>query len=197
MHEDFKLNVWDIGGQKSIRPYWRNYFDQTDALIYVIDSADRRRMDEVTAQSERLHSWCWWFSGTWPFVVFGTNIENIQTKNYLVWYSLACCGAIDGVLCSLAWKLTAHISYVRQVVIQTLGNFVILHISTRLVSRPRRGKWPRATVDVWRPEEAKHIIIESPINKPRKNHFPCCRRDLLCASLTALSDHAGNRPELS
>lgn len=47
MHEDFKLNVWDIGGQKSIRPYWRNYFDQTDALIYVIDSADRRRMDEV------------------------------------------------------------------------------------------------------------------------------------------------------
>ena len=35
MHEGFKLNVWDIGGQKSIRPYWRNYFDQTDALVYV------------------------------------------------------------------------------------------------------------------------------------------------------------------
>ena len=51
MHEDFKLNVWDIGGQKSIRPYWRNYFDQTDALIYVIDSADRRRMDEVRPQT--------------------------------------------------------------------------------------------------------------------------------------------------
>lgn len=47
MHDDFKLNVWDIGGQKSIRPYWRNYFDQTDALLYVIDSADKRRMDEV------------------------------------------------------------------------------------------------------------------------------------------------------
>jgi ADP-ribosylation factor-like protein 3 len=46
-HGDFKLNVWDIGGQKSIRPYWRNYFDQTDALIYVIDSADRRRMEET------------------------------------------------------------------------------------------------------------------------------------------------------
>ena len=26
-----KLNVWDIGGQKSIRPYWSNYFDNTDA----------------------------------------------------------------------------------------------------------------------------------------------------------------------
>jgi GTPase SAR1 family protein len=34
MHDEFKLNVWDIGGQKSIRPYWRNYFDQTDALVH-------------------------------------------------------------------------------------------------------------------------------------------------------------------
>eukprot|EP00339_Tiarina_fusa_P023742 CAMPEP_0117046282 /NCGR_PEP_ID=MMETSP0472-20121206/32005_1 /TAXON_ID=693140 ORGANISM="Tiarina fusus, Strain LIS" /NCGR_SAMPLE_ID=MMETSP0472 /ASSEMBLY_ACC=CAM_ASM_000603 /LENGTH=170 /DNA_ID=CAMNT_0004758581 /DNA_START=5 /DNA_END=514 /DNA_ORIENTATION=+ len=50
VHEGFKLNVWDIGGQKSIRPYWRNYFDSTDALVYVIDSADRRRLDETGAE---------------------------------------------------------------------------------------------------------------------------------------------------
>jgi len=43
----FKLNVWDIGGQKSIRPYWRNYYDGTDALIYVIDSTDHKRMEET------------------------------------------------------------------------------------------------------------------------------------------------------
>jgi len=42
----FKLNVWDIGGQKSIRPYWRNYYEGTDALIYVIDSSDEKRMEE-------------------------------------------------------------------------------------------------------------------------------------------------------
>ena len=53
-HGDFKLNVWDIGGQKSIRPYWRNYFDQTDALIYVIDSADRRRMEETGVELGQL-----------------------------------------------------------------------------------------------------------------------------------------------
>ena len=29
----FKLNVWDIGGQKSIRPYWQNYFENTDAMV--------------------------------------------------------------------------------------------------------------------------------------------------------------------
>jgi len=54
MHEGFKLNVWDIGGQKSIRPYWRNYFDQTDALIYVIDSADKRRMEETGVELQQL-----------------------------------------------------------------------------------------------------------------------------------------------
>lgn len=48
------LNVWDIGGQKSIRPYWRNYFENTDVLIYVIDSADRARLDEAGNQLAEL-----------------------------------------------------------------------------------------------------------------------------------------------
>ncbi|KAK4821180.1 hypothetical protein QYF61_014667 [Mycteria americana] len=45
--QGFKLNVWDIGGQRKIRPYWRNYFENTDILIYVIDSADRKRFEET------------------------------------------------------------------------------------------------------------------------------------------------------
>lgn len=48
--EGFKLNVWDIGGQKAIRPYWRNYYDNTDALIWVIDSADRKRVEETLVE---------------------------------------------------------------------------------------------------------------------------------------------------
>ncbi|KAL7750434.1 ADP-ribosylation factor protein 3 [Sorochytrium milnesiophthora] len=43
----FKMNVWDIGGQKVIRPYWKNYFESTDVLIYVIDSSDKRRLEET------------------------------------------------------------------------------------------------------------------------------------------------------
>ena len=35
-----KLNVWDIGGQKTIRPYWRNASENTEALIYVVDAAE-------------------------------------------------------------------------------------------------------------------------------------------------------------
>ncbi|XP_055792322.1 ADP-ribosylation factor-like protein 3 isoform X2 [Salvelinus fontinalis] len=45
--QGFKLNVWDIGGQRKIRPYWRNYFENTDVLIYVIDSSDRKRFEET------------------------------------------------------------------------------------------------------------------------------------------------------
>lgn len=33
------LNLWDIGGQRSIRAYWRNYYEQTDGLVWVIDSS--------------------------------------------------------------------------------------------------------------------------------------------------------------
>ncbi|MGH0157659.1 UNVERIFIED_CONTAM: hypothetical protein FKN15_057323 [Acipenser sinensis] len=45
--QGFKLNVWDIGGQRKIRPYWKNYFENTDVLIYVIDSTDRKRFEET------------------------------------------------------------------------------------------------------------------------------------------------------
>ena len=41
---DYSLNVWDVGGQKTLRAYWRNYYEATDGLIWVVDSADSRRM---------------------------------------------------------------------------------------------------------------------------------------------------------
>ena len=44
-YRSFKLNVWDVGGQQTIRSYWRNYYEQTDGLMFVIDSADQRRME--------------------------------------------------------------------------------------------------------------------------------------------------------
>ncbi|XP_063232942.1 ADP-ribosylation factor-like protein 3 [Bacillus rossius redtenbacheri] len=52
--EGFKLNVWDIGGQRKIRPYWKNYLENTDVLIYVVDSADLGRLDETGEELEEL-----------------------------------------------------------------------------------------------------------------------------------------------
>jgi len=39
-----EFTVWDVGGQEKLRPLWRHYFTNTDALIYVVDSADRDRI---------------------------------------------------------------------------------------------------------------------------------------------------------
>ncbi|KAI0986413.1 hypothetical protein GJ496_006681 [Pomphorhynchus laevis] len=44
--DGLKLNIWDIGGQKSLRPYWSNYFDETDGIVYVVDSTDVNRIGE-------------------------------------------------------------------------------------------------------------------------------------------------------
>lgn len=41
---NLQLQVWDLGGQTSIRPYWRCYYSNTDAIIYVVDSADKDRI---------------------------------------------------------------------------------------------------------------------------------------------------------
>ncbi|EFJ45157.1 small Arf-related GTPase [Volvox carteri f. nagariensis] len=49
----YKLNIWDIGGQKTLRPYWRNYYEKTDALIWVVDSADLARLNDCR---EELHN---------------------------------------------------------------------------------------------------------------------------------------------
>merc|ERR1739848_471735 len=54
VHEGFKLNVWDIGGQKTIRAYWSNYFEQADALVYVVDSSDQRRLEESSEELQTL-----------------------------------------------------------------------------------------------------------------------------------------------
>lgn len=43
--EECRVALWDVGGQATIRTFWRNYFDATEALIWVVDSADRLRID--------------------------------------------------------------------------------------------------------------------------------------------------------
>ena len=49
-YNGYLLNIWDVGGQKSIRPFWRNYFESTDGIIWVIDSVDKYRLEECKLQ---------------------------------------------------------------------------------------------------------------------------------------------------
>lgn len=45
-----KINFWDVGGQKSIRSYWRNYFESTDGIVWVVDAADDGRFLQSQAE---------------------------------------------------------------------------------------------------------------------------------------------------
>ncbi|KAJ7514871.1 hypothetical protein O6H91_23G064100 [Diphasiastrum complanatum] len=45
-YKRYRLNIWDVGGQKTLRSYWRNYYEQTDGLVWVVDSSDLRRLED-------------------------------------------------------------------------------------------------------------------------------------------------------
>ena len=49
----FRAQVWDLGGQTSIRPYWRCYYPNTQAIIYVVDSSDTER---IGTSAEEFHA---------------------------------------------------------------------------------------------------------------------------------------------
>ncbi|KAL4435158.1 hypothetical protein ABPG74_003651 [Tetrahymena malaccensis] len=53
-HKNVKLKVWDLGGQKSIREVWDQYFLESDAVIYVVDSTDKSKEDESMEEFQKL-----------------------------------------------------------------------------------------------------------------------------------------------
>ena len=48
--KNVSFTVWDVGGQDKIRPLWRHYFNGTDGLIFIIDSADKERFPEAKSE---------------------------------------------------------------------------------------------------------------------------------------------------
>ncbi|XP_025111055.1 ADP-ribosylation factor-related protein 1-like [Pomacea canaliculata] len=41
-----RLNFWDLGGQEELQSLWDKYYAETHAVIYVVDSSDRDRIEE-------------------------------------------------------------------------------------------------------------------------------------------------------
>jgi GTPase SAR1 family protein len=46
-YENINFQMWDVGGQSSIRRYWKGYYPKTKAVVFVIDSNDRDRINIV------------------------------------------------------------------------------------------------------------------------------------------------------
>ena len=53
-YKNISFTVWDVGGQDKIRPLWRHYFQNTEGLIFVVDSNDRERIAEARDELNRM-----------------------------------------------------------------------------------------------------------------------------------------------
>jgi ADP-ribosylation factor 1/2 len=55
-YKNLKFTVWDVGGQDKLRPLWRHYFQNTNGLIFVIDSNDRERIPNARDELHKMMS---------------------------------------------------------------------------------------------------------------------------------------------
>ncbi len=46
------VTVWDIGGQAKMREHWEGYHQDAAAVVFVVDSADRKRLEEARRELE-------------------------------------------------------------------------------------------------------------------------------------------------
>uniref|UniRef100_A0A663DML6 ADP ribosylation factor 5 n=1 Tax=Aquila chrysaetos chrysaetos TaxID=223781 RepID=A0A663DML6_AQUCH len=53
-YKNICFTVWDVGGQDKIRPLWRHYFQNTQGLIFVVDSNDRERVQESADELQKM-----------------------------------------------------------------------------------------------------------------------------------------------
>jgi len=53
-YKNLNFQVWDIGGQDKIRSLWRYYYQNSDAVIFVVDSSDRDRIELAAEELSRI-----------------------------------------------------------------------------------------------------------------------------------------------
>ncbi|KAG1675055.1 hypothetical protein FOA52_002714 [Chlamydomonas sp. UWO 241] len=115
-YKNIQLEIWDLGGQQSLRPFWATYYKGADAVVMVVDSTDRARVSIAKGElftlleNEDL--------AKVPILVIANKqdlrdamgVEELTTslslhsiKNH-DWHIQACCAVIGtGLLESLAW----------------------------------------------------------------------------------------------
>lgn len=79
-HKDLNFTAWDVGCRDKMRPLIRHYYKGTDAVVIVIDSHDRERLDELNydiikpmVQSDELGN------GIFLFLANKTDLENTMS----------------------------------------------------------------------------------------------------------------------
>ena len=55
-YKNLKFTVWDVGGQDKLRPLWRHYFQNTNGVIFVVDSNDKDRVAQARDELAKMLS---------------------------------------------------------------------------------------------------------------------------------------------
>jgi len=53
-YKGLNFTMWDVGGQDKIRVLWKHYYQNTDGLIYVVDSNDRDRIELAADELKKM-----------------------------------------------------------------------------------------------------------------------------------------------
>ena len=53
-YKNLSMTMWDVGGQDKIRRLWSHYYENSDAIVYVIDSNDRDRLSEARDELHKM-----------------------------------------------------------------------------------------------------------------------------------------------
>ena len=53
-YKGLNFTVWDVGGQDKIRVLWKHYYQNTDGLIFVVDSNDQDRIEDAAEELKKM-----------------------------------------------------------------------------------------------------------------------------------------------
>ncbi len=53
-YKGLNFTVWDIGGQDKIRVLWKQYYQNADSVIFVVDSNDKERINEAAEELKKM-----------------------------------------------------------------------------------------------------------------------------------------------
>jgi ADP-ribosylation factor 1/2 len=53
-YKNLKFTMWDVGGQDKLRPLWRHYFQNTNGVIFVVDSNDKDRAAQARDELQKM-----------------------------------------------------------------------------------------------------------------------------------------------
>lgn len=108
--------MWDVGGQDKIRPLWRHYYQNTQGVIFVVDSNDQARFPEareelrkMMAEEELRNALLLVFANKQDLPNAASTAEVVDALGLpdlrgCAWYIMSCCGTTGaGLYEGLDW----------------------------------------------------------------------------------------------